>query len=288
MDSIKEQTMSYEDRIRQARLGMSKSFAKLADFLLDSYIESAFMTASELAHTLDLDAATVVRFAQTLGYSGFPVMQREIRQRVLGDLLVRPEQAKVAESVPGVVAKAMAELSLALEQTRLSLDTDAIAELVEKIGEARRIVVLAENPAQAAAYNLVHFLEQGGFPISTARPGVADLARTVHTSTPQDLLLALEVSGQAAYIAGALEEARQKGLPTAAILGSASLASARAADVVLAARAHPSLGVGIISIEAIIYALCQALRWRFAERFAGAERSEERRVGKECRSRWSP
>ena len=68
--------MSYEDRIRQARLGMSKSFAKLADFLLDSYIESAFMTASELAHTLDLDAATVVRFAQTLGYSGFPVMQR--------------------------------------------------------------------------------------------------------------------------------------------------------------------------------------------------------------------
>ncbi|HLE50785.1 MAG TPA: MurR/RpiR family transcriptional regulator [Anaerolineales bacterium] len=265
--------MSYEDRIRQARLGMSKSFAKLADFLLDSYIESAFMTASELAHTLDLDAATVVRFAQTLGYSGFPVMQREIRQRVLGDLLVRPEQAKVAESVPGVVAKAMAELSLALEQTRLSLDTDAIAELVEKIGEARRIVVLAENPAQAAAYNLVHFLEQGGFPIYIARPGVADLARTVHTSTPQDLLLALEVSGQAAYIAGALEEARQKGLPTAAILGSASLASARAADVVLAARAHPSLGVGIISIEAIIYALCQALRWRFAERFAGAEQA---------------
>ena len=265
--------MSYEDRIRQARLGMSKSFAKLADFLLDSYIESAFMTASELAHTLDLDAATVVRFAQTLGYSGFPVMQREIRQRVLGDLLVRPEQAKVAESVPGVVAKAMAELSLALEQTRLSLDTDAIAELVEKIGEARRIVVLAENPAQAAAYNLVHFLEQGGFPIYIARHGVADLARTVHTSTSQDLLLALEVSGQAPYIAGALEEARQKGLPTAAIIGAASLASARAAEVVLAARAHPSLGVGIISIEAIIYALCQALRWRFAERFAGAEQA---------------
>jgi hypothetical protein len=42
---------------------------------------------------------------------------------------------------------------------------------------------------------------------------------------------------------------------------------------VLAARAHPSLGVGIVSIEAIIYALCQALRWRFAERFAGAEQA---------------
>ena len=265
--------MTYEDRIRQERPSMSKSFAKLADFLLDSYIEAAFMTASELAHRLDLDAATVVRFAQTLGYKGFPHLQREIRQRVLNDLLVRPVQAKVAESVPGVVANAMAELSLALEQTRMSLDTEALANLVEQIGAARRIILLAENPAQAAAYNLVHFLEQGGFPIYIARSGVADLARTVHTATNQDLLIALEVAGQSPYIAGALEAARQKGLPTAAILGAASLISARAADVVLAARSNPSLGVGIISIESIIYALSQALRWRFADRFAGAEQA---------------
>jgi DNA-binding MurR/RpiR family transcriptional regulator len=265
--------MSYEDRIRQERPNMSKSFAKLADFLLDSYIEAAFMTASELAHQLDLDAATVVRFAQTLGYKGFPNLQREIRQRVLTDLLVRPEQAKQAESVPGVVANAMAELSTALEQTRISLDTEALASLVEKIGAARRIIVLAENPAQAAAYNLVHFLEQGAFPIYIARSGVADLARTVHTATLQDLLIALEVSGQSPYIAGALEAARNKGLPTAAILGAASLASARAAEVVLAARSNPSLGVGIITIESIIFALCQALRWRFADRFAGAEQA---------------
>jgi DNA-binding MurR/RpiR family transcriptional regulator len=265
--------MTYEERIRQERPHMSKSFAKLADFLLDSYIESAFMTASELAHNLDLDAATVVRFAQTLEYTGFPELQREIRQRVLGDLLVHPEQAKVAESIPGVVANAMAELSLALEQTRISLDTDALAVLVEKIGAARRVVLLVENPAQAAAYNFVHFLEQGGFPIYIARPGVGDLARTVHTATQHDLLIALEVSGQAVYIGSALEQARLKGLSTAAILGAASLASARSADVVLAARAHPSLGVGIISVEAIIYALCQALRWRFSERFAGAEQA---------------
>ena len=32
----------------------------------------------------------------------------------------------------------------------------------------------------------------------------------------------------------------------------------------------------------------EALTIGFARRFASAERSEERRVGKECRSRWSP
>ena len=67
---------TYEERIRHERPEMSKSFARLADFLLDSYVEAAFMTASELAHSLNLDAATVVRFSQHLGYTGFPKLQR--------------------------------------------------------------------------------------------------------------------------------------------------------------------------------------------------------------------
>ena len=265
--------MSYEERIRQERPNMSKSFAKLADFLLDSYVEAAFMTASELAEKLKLDAATVVRFSQYLGYSGFPKLQREIRQRVRTDLLIRPQEAKIPDSVAGIASNAMNEVYLALEKTRISLDTASMAYLVEQLGQARRIVVLSEGPAQPTAYSLVLFLEQGGFPIYIARSGIADLARTVNTATPQDLLLAIEVAGQAPYIARAMETARNKGIPTAAIVGAASLASSRYADCVLAAAEHTSIGVGIVSIEAIVYALAQVLRWRFADRFAGTEQA---------------
>jgi DNA-binding MurR/RpiR family transcriptional regulator len=265
--------MSYEERIRQERSNMSKSFAKLADFLLDSYVEAAFMTASELAHTLNLDAATVVRFSQHLGYSGFPKLQREIRTRVKQDLLIRPREAAVKESVPGIASNALHEVSLALERTRISLDTEALERLVEQLGRARRIVVLAEGPAQPTAYSLVLFLEQGGFPVYIARAGVADLARTVNIATDQDLLLAMEVAGQAPYIARALGEAQEKGISTAAIIGSSSLASARFADTVLAAQSHPSTGVRIVAVEAIVYSLAQVLHWRFADRFAGTEQS---------------
>jgi DNA-binding MurR/RpiR family transcriptional regulator len=264
---------TYEERIRRERTRMSKSFARLADFLLDAYVEASFMTASELAHALNLDAATVVRFSQHLGYKGFPQLQREIRSRVKKDLLLRPQQAEVANSIPNLVATAMQELARDLDQTRISLNTDSVAELVEKLGQARRIIVLADAPAQPAAYNLVFFLEQGGFPIYIARPGVADLARTIHTATQQDLLLAVDVAGQSPYIARAVEEAHAKGIPTAAIVGMASLPSARAADVVLEARARPSVGIGIVVIGAIIYALAETLYWRFPERFAGAEQA---------------
>jgi DNA-binding MurR/RpiR family transcriptional regulator len=252
---------------------MSKSFAKLADFLLDSYVEASFMTASELAHALNLDAATVVRFSQHLGYKGFPQLQREIRQRVKTDLLIRPQQAAVPDSIAGVISAAMQELFRDLDQTRISLDSASVARLVDKIDQVRRIVILAEAPAQPAAYNLVYFLEQGGFQTTIARAGVADLAQTVHTATSQDLLLAVDVAGQNPYIARALKEAQAKGVPTAALVGSASLASARYADVVLEAQARHSVGIGMVVIIALIYALAEALRWRFADRFAGAEQA---------------
>lgn len=265
--------MSYVDRIRAGRPNMSKSFARLADFLLDSYIEAAFMTATELAHAVDVDATTVVRFSQQLGYSGYPELLRDIRAHVKRDLLIRPQESKITDSVPGVVKQATQELGRSLEQTRMLMDTDAVEELMEKFALTRRVVVMPEGPAQPAAYNLVHLLEQGGFAVYISRSGVADLARTVFTATAQDLLLAIEVSGEAPYIARALAQAQKRGIPTAAILGAASLASARAADVVLVAQPHPSTEVGIVAVNAVVYALAQALRWRFRERFAGAQQA---------------
>lgn len=265
--------MSYEEAIRQERSQMSKSFAKLADFLLDSYVEAAFMTASELAQALNLDAATVVRFSQHLGYPGFPKLQREIRQRVKKDLLIRPQLAVDQDSPTGIATTAIQEVLHALDQTRISLDTDALSKLVDEIGKARRVVILPEGPAQPTAYSLVLFLEQGGFPVYIARTGLADLARTINNATLQDLLIALEVAGQSPYIARAMGEAQLKGIPTASIVAAASLPSARYANTVLAGQSHPSIGVGIIAVETMVYAISQVLRWRFADRFAGTEQA---------------
>ncbi len=265
--------MTYEERIRRDRPTMSKSFAKLADFLLDSYIQASFMTASELAHTLNLDAATVVRFSQHLGYKGYPELLREIREKVRRNLLERPQDGKVTDSLPGVVTSALESLTHELDQMRLMLDITSIEKLVNAIGTARRIILLVESPAQPAAYNLVLFLEQGGFPIYIARPGVIDFARTVHTASQQDLLLAIDVTGQSPFISRSLAEAKARKIPTAAIVGAASLPTARSASVVLAASEHPSPTSGMIVISAIIYILVEALHWSFSQRFSGAEQA---------------
>lgn len=265
--------MKYDDRIRSQRNNMSKSFAKLADFLLDSYVEAAFMTASELAQNLKLDAATVVRFSQYLGYDGYPQLLSEIRDRVKTDLLRRPLESKILESTPNIAQKAMKELALAIDHTRISLNTVALDHLIEKIDKARRIIILAEGPAQPNAYSLVQCLEQGGYPVYIARSGVADLARTINTTTDKDLIIGVEVVGQSPYITQALNQAQKKGIPTATIIGAASLASARSADIVIAAQTNISPGIGVVSVEAIIYTLSQLLQYRYPKRFAGTEQA---------------
>jgi DNA-binding MurR/RpiR family transcriptional regulator len=267
--------MSYEDRIRQARPRMSKSFARLADYILDSYVQTVLMTATELAHQVDVDAATVVRFAQSLGYKGFPELQDDIKKRVLDDLLMGPEQAEQPDTLPGVVDATMRRLGGALEQARKLLNAEAVAQLVKYMGEARRIILLPQSLAQASAYNLVNLLEQGGFLVSAAQDGISDLARTVSTALPGDLVLGIDVTGETPFISRALAEAKKKGLVTAAIVGAASLESARAAEVVLAAQTQPDVGTGIVVVDAIVYTLAEGLRWQYAERFKDADQAIE-------------
>jgi DNA-binding MurR/RpiR family transcriptional regulator len=262
--------MPYRRKISVARPEMSKSFAKIADFLLDSYIDAGFMTATEIAHELNVDTATVVRFSQYLGYSGYAKLLEDIRDHIKRDLAPKKDPDKNAENNSGIVSDAVDQLLSSLDQTRISLDMAAVDHLVVQIGSAKRIIVIAEGSVIPAAYNLVNFLEVGNFPVSMSRPGLTGLARSLHNASDQDLLIAVDFSNEAPYLGPALREARAKGITTAVIASSPSLKSALSATIVLAARANTDVGIGIINIEALIFALEKAVQHRYPERFSGA------------------
>lgn len=263
--------MTYEERIRETRPRMSKSFTRLANYILDSYVQSALMTATELAHQVDVDAATVVRFAQKLGYSGFPELQTNIKDRVKQDLILGPEQAEEPDSISGVVNGTMTHLSKALEQARKLLDVNAVSGLADQIGKSNRILIAPEGLGQAAAYNLLNLLEHGGFFVSETNPAATDLARSIYSADKGDLLIVIDISGDNELLTQAIELAKSEGIVTAAIVGAASHSSATKADLVLAAQNQPDIGLGIVVVDAIIYTLAEALRWQYEDRFAGSE-----------------
>ena len=263
--------MTYEERIRETRPRMSKSFTRLANYILDSYVQAALMTATELAHQVDVDAATVVRFAQKLEYSGFPELQTDIKNRVKQDLLIRPEQAAEPDSVPGVVNSTMMHLSGAIEQARKLLDVKAVSELADQFGKSGRIIIAPEGLGRAAAYNLLNLLEYGGFQVKQTIATATDLARSIYSAEEGDLLIVIDISGNTEVLTKAIELAQSKGIITAAIVGAASYSTATRADLVLAAQNQPNIGLGIVVVDAIVYTLAEALRWQYQDRFEGAD-----------------
>ena len=263
---------TYDDRIRKAYPDLSKSFIRLADYLLDSYIDAAFMTATELGHAVDLDATTVVRFSQHLGYAGYPDLLRDIRERVREQIMARPQSAQ-KDSLASVVRTALQELRTIIGQTYLLLDVDVMARLVDKIGSSRKITILPDILGQPSGYTLMNLLERGKFLVSMAQTSAVDLARVVQASEKNDLLLAIDVSGDAPYIANALAEARTRNLTTAAIVGSATSQVTRTSDYILIVPSQPTIELRMLLVNGVTYALCQAIQWRFANRFTGTQQA---------------
>lgn len=65
---------------------LSKSQRSIADFIEGSFEKAAFMTAGKLAAVVGVSEATVVRFAQELGYGSYPEMRRALQDLVRGRL----------------------------------------------------------------------------------------------------------------------------------------------------------------------------------------------------------
>jgi DNA-binding MurR/RpiR family transcriptional regulator len=69
-------------RIRQQYLTLSKSHKKIADYILANYDKVAFMTASTLGKNVNISESTVVRFAGSIGYEGYPELQKELQETI--------------------------------------------------------------------------------------------------------------------------------------------------------------------------------------------------------------
>lgn len=258
---------SYAERIRSARPNLSKSFQRLADYILDSYVQAALMTASELAHEVDVDAATVVRFAQALDYSGFPDLQDEIKARVLQDLLIRQKGTAGADTLSGVTDRTFKELGEAVERARRLMDPGPLQSLLKALGQAKRVFVLADSFAQSVVEELMRHLQSVGVVGHRLTAEEGAVARSLAGAAEGDLLLVLDLVGKTPLISAALAQAQTLGLGSAAIVGGASFDSARRAEIILEVQPQEQSEAGAVVLGALVHTLGSALRWRYPERY---------------------
>jgi DNA-binding MurR/RpiR family transcriptional regulator len=156
--------LTLSEEIRQRFDEFSRSQKDVGQYIVDHLDEAAFQTAEELARRASTSSSTVVRFAQALGFEGFPELQAAARD----------EYRRARESSNGSAPELHTpplfpidqtdfEASLAadhtnLEDTARKVDRDEVAASIELISRAERIVLCGTDQMAFFASYLRHLL----------------------------------------------------------------------------------------------------------------------------------
>jgi DNA-binding MurR/RpiR family transcriptional regulator len=154
--------LSLSAEIRQRFDEFSRSQKDVGQYIVDHLEEAAFHTAEELARRANTSSSTVVRFAQALGFEGFPELQGAARdeyrrQREVGN----GDEAAGAPLFP--IDQTEFEAALAadhanVEETARKVDRDEVTAAVDLVSRAERIVLCGTDQMAFFASYLRHLL----------------------------------------------------------------------------------------------------------------------------------
>jgi DNA-binding MurR/RpiR family transcriptional regulator len=251
----------FRDRIKKVYDDLSPSFQRLGDFLMDHPYEAAFMTATQLGRTLDVDTATVVRFAQRLDYPGFPELLDEVQAEVKSQLVRYFQPGETAPAHEDVFHAAIRQDLKNLEQFDLTLDVKTIERLITLIESAPHIFVVGDGmTSRPLADLLTNTLRTLGFSATTLATDAATVASEFLNLRKQDLVIAVAVTHYCSDTTSIMELARDRGANTCAFVGAQSWPISRAAELSLVCpNQTPSKGSSTTVFAVAINALFQAL-----------------------------
>jgi DNA-binding MurR/RpiR family transcriptional regulator len=269
---VVEPTASLRDIVSLALPRLSGKQQRVARFLADNEVVAAFTPATELAGRLGVDPATVVRLTRSLGFRGYPDLQRHLRARFPHHY---PALTVPANGHPpsSIAARAFAQdhdnLRLGLE----GLDQAAFDASVEAIGRARRILVFGGGVAGGVVAFLGSSLNTMGFHATYAMPDGLPLVQELVQLEADDLAIGVGFYRYVGQTVSALRRARERGIPRLVLTDSPLSPLVPLGQHALCAPVESiSHRVSLVAPMAVANALVAACAARYAERVNAALR----------------
>ena len=259
----------FRERIQAQCENLTPSFRKLADFVLQQPLDAAFMTATEMAHTMGVDAATVVRFAQTLGYSGFRELVKEI-QRIVKQELTASYAVDLNMSDDVALFRSLLENerhNLTLAQARLTEQANTILPMLL---DARRIWVLGQGKCAHLAALCAAALREIGLSAVSVAPDPLAAAANLKEIGGDDVAIGFSLSGMDLGVADAVGFARQRGAKTLVFSASRVTAAALAAETMVICPGSTQVP-SFTALAAMIVVLVAAFAARRADEAAAMQ-----------------
>ncbi len=265
------------ETIRRHYPELTRSQRRLADYVAESYRDAAFMTASEMAHRLSLNEATVIRFAQRLGYRGYPEMSRDIQTLVQGEL-----EASVAEDTEGAPASLHDHVAVQLanaQRIASHIAPEVAQQVIEAIIAARRIFVVGQGVSAALAQALGLSLRASGLRAEWLTADPLSLAMLISELNGASLVIAISLTEQV-ELANLLSYARDRGARTLALVCSSVSPCARVAEVALICGQSdegklPALTPIAATIDAVTHTVAKRLGTRAITQMAAIHAAQQ-------------
>jgi DNA-binding MurR/RpiR family transcriptional regulator len=246
----------FREQIRKYYVHLSRSYRRVADFILTDYQTAAFMTAAGLAEAVDVDTTTVVRFAQRLGYPGFPELIEDIQQQVKSELAQSYLAAPGDDTRQANIQRLVVHDRNCLEKALAHNTLDSLEALLDLLREASRIVVVGESYAAPLAESFASMLRDAGLPATYVGGDVYERAVALAALARKEAVVGLSPLTGPSGVAQALSFARDEGAVTLACTPDLCSQVARSAEYILYA---PGETEGSIPSLVGLYSFCTAI-----------------------------
>ncbi len=256
-----------DERIAAARPDLSPAEDRVASFFAQHREEVVFLSAVEIAARLDTSDATVIRAAQSLGYSGLPDLKTELRDalrtRATPTLRLGRSLEELGEDPAAILEHVLATEMELLHDARETLRPDDFSRALDLLAKAERVVIEGLGPnAPLAEYFAARLRRMRRPALAVGERGQA-LADALLDMRRGDVVIVLAYDRQNPESELTLERARDLGLPSILLTDTLGLALAGQFTVALSAR---RAGGGMFHLSAITIVVLDTLLFGLAGR----------------------
>jgi len=221
--------------IRNAYANFSKSQKRIADYFLQNAHHASGKTIDEVAERVGVSTATIVRFARSIGFSGYRdfIMRftsgvTEISNGV--DAMPNYLDAIPGDSIGQIMGHIYATTKQSIEQTMAVSDEESIARAVTCMRKAKRIDFFGMSAGSIIAQDAQQkFLRINK--ISYAFSSSHIQATATSTLTPEDVCVVISYSGETADTIRIAEISKERGACVISITKFGDNSISRLADI---------------------------------------------------------
>lgn len=258
----------------------SKGQKRIASYILNHFDGAAYMTASRLGIEAGVSESTVVRFANELGFEGYPEMQKELRE-IIRTRLTSVQRVDVTNSLLGNDSVLDRVLNSDAERIRVTLeeiDRAAFDAAVEKIISAGTVYIIGVRSSSSLAgflnYNLRMIFDNIKFVQTTSG---SEMFEQIMNIKEGDVLIAISFPRYSSRIINAVEYAHNAGADVISLTDGPHSPIAPFSDQLLSVRSDmlsyvDSLVAPLSIVNAIIVAVSKKCPDRVRDRLEKLEK----------------